>query len=189
MQAWGPERSIHATVLRRLLLDTSEPIDPRGIRLAGVRIVGELDLTSATIIRPLLLHFCQLGDGQGVVLDYAALDRLEFTHCQIAGLTARRVKISQLLHLRGTSMIGYPMILAGGQIGQLTCAGAHLTGADQNGNALVGDRLRIDGDAFLTNGFTAAGAVRLSGAHITGQLACNGAQLTGTDKDLSLIHI
>ena len=57
MQTWRPERSVRATVLRGLLLDASLPIDPRGIRLAGVRIVGELDLTSATIPRPLLLHY------------------------------------------------------------------------------------------------------------------------------------
>ena len=34
-----------------------------------------------------------------------------------------------------------------------------------------------------TSGFTAAGAVLLPGADITGQLNCSGAQLTGTDSD------
>ena len=36
---------------------------------------------------------------------------------------------------------------------------------------------------LLTGGFTAAGAVRLLGAEITGQLNCSGAQLTGADSD------
>lgn len=65
--------------------------------------------------------------------------------------------------------------------GLLSCRGAQLTGADSDGNALVADRLRTVGGTFLDRGFTAAGAVRLLGADISGQLSCQGAQLTGSD--------
>ena len=66
---------------------------------------------------------------------------------------------------------------------QLNCrGGAQLTGHDQDGNALVADGMTVS-DVFLGEGFTAAGAVRLPGAHITGQLSCRGAQLTGTDRN------
>ena len=63
--------------------------------------------------------------------------------------------------------------------GQLNCRGARLTGADGGGNALVASGIRVGGDVFLDQEFTAAGAVWLPGADITGQLNCRGAQLTG----------
>ena len=65
--------------------------------------------------------------------------------------------------------------------GRLVMSGATLTGADTDGNSLVADVLQTGGDVFLDDGFTAAGAVRLSGAHLVGQLNMSGAKLTGTD--------
>jgi hypothetical protein len=68
--------------------------------------------------------------------------------------------------------------------GALSCRGAHLTGCDNDGNALVADGIRVGGEGvLLDNGFTAAGAVRLPRADITGALSCGGARLTGRDKD------
>src|SRR5664279_4936695 len=67
--------------------------------------------------------------------------------------------------------------------GQLDLAGAKL-GTDQTGRtgtSLVADNLQVDGDAFLNWGFTAAGAVGLAGAHITGQLNLRRTKL-GTDS-------
>src|SRR5207248_3089092 len=74
--------------------------------------------------------------------------------------------------------------LSGADItGQLVCRGAQLTGADSEHNAVVADGIKVGRDVFFDGGFTAAGAVRLSGADITGQLNCNGAQLTGADSE------
>jgi hypothetical protein len=67
--------------------------------------------------------------------------------------------------------------------GQLSCRDAKLTGQDNNGNALVGDRLKVGGGMFLDQKFTAAGAIGLAGADITGQLSCRDAKLTGQDND------
>ena len=44
---------------------------------------------------------------------------------------------------------------------QLNCRGAQLTGTDNDGDALAADRMKVGGDVFLDEGFTAAGAVRL----------------------------
>jgi hypothetical protein len=71
--------------------------------------------------------------------------------------------------------------LSGAHIGrQLNCAGAHLR--NDSGPAMEADNLQVDQDIFLRDGFTAtggggAGAVRLAGAHIGGQLGCIGAEL------------
>ena len=66
---------------------------------------------------------------------------------------------------------------------ELNLSGAKLTGTDNNGNALAGDRLKVGGDAVLDQQFTAAGAIGLVGADISGQLNLSGAKLTGTDNN------
>ena len=67
--------------------------------------------------------------------------------------------------------------------GQLNCGGAKLTGKDDDGSALVGDSMKVSGVVVLDQEFTAAGAIRLAGADITGQLNCRGAKLTGKDNN------
>ncbi len=42
MQAWGEERAVRAPVLRYLLTGNEWPVDAKGVRLRGVRIVGHL---------------------------------------------------------------------------------------------------------------------------------------------------
>ncbi|MGH3934894.1 MAG: hypothetical protein ACRDS1_07970 [Pseudonocardiaceae bacterium] len=72
--------------------------------------------------------------------------------------------------------------LTGARIGiQLDCSGATMT--NSCGPALRSERLHVGGDVFLRAGFTAhgegeLGAVRLTGAHIGGQLDCSGAVVT-----------
>ena len=81
------------------------------------------------------------------------------------------------------------VITAGGTVrliraditGQLFCRGAHLNGADRNGNALAAARMKVGGNMHF-DGFTAAGTVRLTGADITGWLECRDAQLKCRDQ-------
>src|SRR5262249_53631440 len=67
--------------------------------------------------------------------------------------------------------------------GVLNCRGARLTSSDQAGCSLVADAMTTTGDVVLDQGFTAAGAVRLPGADIGGQLNCRAANLAGGDTD------
>ncbi|MGH4000211.1 MAG: hypothetical protein ACRDTJ_22440, partial [Pseudonocardiaceae bacterium] len=68
------------------------------------------------------------------------------------------------------------VFLTGARLPWLTLSASHIPGLD-------GDGLRVAGDVALGGGFTATGqgeegAVRLRGAHISGQLNLNGARLT-----------
>ena len=100
-----------------------------------------------------------------------------------SALVADRMKVGGGVFLDGGFTAAGTVRLPGADItGQLGCRGAQLKGTDSHGNALVADGLKVSGDVFLDGGFTAAGAVRLPGADITGQLSCSGAQLTGTDS-------
>jgi hypothetical protein len=109
-------------------------------------------------------------------------------------LVAERMKVGGEVHLHKGFTTEGAVALSGSDItGDLSLSGAQLTGTDHDGNALVADGMKAGHDVLLDRApaddeaeqlpFTAAGAVRLARADITGQLSCSGAQLTGTDHD------
>jgi len=71
--------------------------------------------------------------------------------------------------------------------GQLDLSAVQLNGHDNDGDSLIGHGLTVDGDMFLGTGngsaFSTAGAIRLQGAHVHGQLALSAVQLKGHDTN------
>jgi hypothetical protein len=185
MNNWGPARIVRAAVLRHLLVESQWPVHSKGVWLRGARISGPLDLESAMVRCPLLLEDCYLDSPDSVTLDYATAPLIILSRCQVVGgLTANVLMVTKGLDLNGSVFEGVVWLLSADIGGELNCKGAQLTGTDGDGHgdALVGDRMKVGGDVFLDEGFTAAGAIRLAGAAITSQLSCRGAQLTGTDR-------
>jgi hypothetical protein len=180
-QQWGVDRRIRAEVLRHLLVMPQWLVHARGIRLRGARIVGPLDLQSATLRCPLVLQDCYLEDP--VVLDYATTALLRLVHCWLAGFTADFLIVTKELDLSRSTVDGAVRMLGASITGRFICSGAQITGTDIEGNALVADNTTVGGGVFLDGGFLAAGAVRLHGAGVTGQLNCGGAQITGSNAD------
>jgi hypothetical protein len=109
-------------------------------------------------------------------------------------LVADRMTVGGEVHLyRGFAADG-AVVLDGADItGDLSFSGAQLTGTNNDGNALIADGMKAHHDVLLDKAatddgeaaqpFTAAGAVRLARADVTGDLSFSGAQLTGTDHD------
>ena len=94
-----------------------------------------------------------------------------------------------LLEEKFTTADGAVSLLGADISGQLSCRGAQLNGRDKKRNALHGERMKVGGDVLLQENFTtAAGAVCLLGADISGQLSCRGAQLNGRDKERNALH-
>jgi hypothetical protein len=183
MGKWGADRTVRAEVLRHLLVESQWPVHAKGVRLRGARIEGVLDLESATLRCPLVLRDCYLDSGQPVSLDYATASRLEMVRCRLAGLAADTLVATMGLDLSGSTFTG-PVRLVGANVtGQLSLRGAEITATDKDQNALVADRITVDGGAFLDGGFTAAGTVRLHGAIVIGQLSLRGATITPADKE------
>jgi hypothetical protein len=95
------------------------------------------------------------------------------------------------LHVYGDVFGGGFVAIGHGELSAVRLPGAHIKGqlnfnraelANQAGPALIGDGLHVDGGLVLTEGFTATGhcergAVRLPGAHISGQLNLDGAEM------------
>ena len=127
------------------------------VRLTSAHIGGQLDCSGA-----------KLRNDSGPALDGGGL------------------QVDQDLFLRG----GFTAT-GGGERGAVTLLGAHIGGQldcsgaklrNDSGPALAADGLQVDQALLLTGGFTAtggggAGAVRLTSAHIGGQLDCSGAKL------------
>jgi hypothetical protein len=181
MNAWGPERTIRAAVLRHVLVDKNQRVHAKGVHILGIRISGCLDLEGVTLRRPLRLENCYL-DGPQPDLDYATLSLLVLTGCQLAGFSGDTLTVTKGLHLVGSMFTG-PVRLPGADItGNLDCSAARLTGADGDGNALVAVGMKVAGNVFL-NQFTAAGALRLVRAEITGNVECSSARLNDADRN------
>src|SRR5262249_60558332 len=60
------------------------------------------------------------------------------------------------------------------------CRGAKLDGKDDDGNALVGDGMKVGARVFFDQGFTAAGAIRLPSARVGGSVRLCPATLAGS---------
>ena len=78
--------------------------------------------------------------------------------------------------------------LVGADIGgPLDCSGASLGGGSQD--ALTAAGMTVGSGVLLGNGFTAAGAIDLRGAHISANLVCrDGTELNGVNKDGNALH-
>jgi hypothetical protein len=182
MQGWGMERAIRGAVLRYLLAADDWPVEEGGVQLRGVRISGRLDLEGVTLRCALRLGDCYLDAGEPVCLDHATAHRLTLARCHLAGLTGEMLSAREV-DLSGSTLTGPVWVLGAEITGQLICHGAKLTSPDNDGNALVGAYMKAGAGVFLNREFTAAGAIRLSGANLTGPLNCSGAKLTGKDND------
>lgn len=181
---WRRHQTIRAKVLRHLLVDNQWPVHEKGVRLKGVRILGQLDLEAATIRCPVRLDSCFL-DGPAPALGFAAASLLTLTGCHLAGLAAESIAVSKDLDLSDSAFSGPVDLQAADIAGWLICSNAKLHGSNKQGNALVADLIKVGASVALdgicvTQG---AGAIRLTGAQITGQLNCRRAQLNGRDKE------
>jgi hypothetical protein len=163
---------------------SGDRLDPLGVRIHGARITGTLDLTHVPAAVGIELRGCYFE--RTVFLTSARLPwlTLSASHLQALDGDGLRVEGDVLLGdgftATGQGEEGAVRLLGAHISGQLNLNGARLT--NDTGPALIGDGLHVDGDVF-GGGFVAAGygelsAVRLPGAHISGQLNLNGAELT-----------
>jgi hypothetical protein len=183
MQAWGADRTIRAEVLQHLLTESQWTVHAKGVRLRGVRISGPLDLESATLRCPLVLEDCYLDNKEPVVLRYSTVSLLRLVRCRLAGLSADMLVVTKEMELTRSTFTGAVRLPGANIAGTLNCSGAKITDTDTDNDALVADAVKVGGDVLLDNEFTAAGAIRLHGADITGQLNCSGAKITGVNTD------
>jgi hypothetical protein len=164
----GDRMIVTARALRDLVRTASRPF---GVRLSGLQVLGELDLSYAEIKGPIAITDSEFSGhinwqcGIGVSLD---LSDTSFRRLLCGG-----AKFAHSLWLSGVR--GSSLELADAKIGGgLELSRAILTGAD--GIAVFADGIEISGAMSCQSGFSATGAVHMSGADIGGALALTGGE-------------
>ncbi len=180
-----PELQVRADLLRELLRGLHGDLDPLGIRIEGVRVVGELDLDQVTAVTGLNLYQCALPEG--IVCRSARLSGLSLNRSLLAYLAADSLRTDSSLSMDDATITGT------GEYGAIQLLDAHIGGqlnlvrttiTNTTGPALVADNLRTDSslsmdDATIT-GTGEYGAIQLLDAHIGGQLNVVRTTITNT---------
>src|SRR6266536_4528054 len=101
---WGAGRTVRAAVIAALLLGGVRPEPGRvaGLRLAGARISGQLDLSYAGIDDPVEFEECSFE--AGVVLTEATVRSLRLHRCRLPHLDAGGVEVRGHLDLVGSRL-------------------------------------------------------------------------------------
>ncbi|MEU3920092.1 hypothetical protein [Streptomyces sp. NPDC029004] len=167
----------------RAILLSKDSLDPRGIRLQGARVTGQLDLTDVRSAVPLKLEKCRFDEP--VVLERAQLSTVSLRGSHLSGLQADGLHVDGDLSLKGLRATGTD------QESVVRLRGAHITGRlwmegvvinNATGSAFFADDLKVDGTAFLDRLQATCdskhGAVQLIGARIAGQLVMTNCRLT-----------
>ncbi|SDP64273.1 hypothetical protein SAMN04487905_106218, partial [Actinopolyspora xinjiangensis] len=173
------DREIPATAIRALLFGLdAEELDPRGVRLRGAHVTGQLDLTDVRAAVPLVLTRCEFDEG--ITATRAHLPHLDLSESRFPHLDADDSGCEHDTRLHRTRCEWVSLVDAD-LTGDLTLHGARLAASDTPALDLAG--ATIGGDLYLDDGFTASsdshgGTLRLLRATIGETLHLSEAKLT-----------
>jgi hypothetical protein len=171
-----------------------------GARLNAVNKDGNvLDADRATIGGHILLNDEFTAAGTIYLLDAEVGGNLE---CRGARLTnpanrgralyAERMKVGGDVYLdtpvgkSGFSAAGTIYLLSADIGGVLSCRGAQLMAPSKDGHALFAERMKVGGNVYLTQGFTAAGNLQLRSATVGGSLEIEPSKLSEDETKSAL---
>jgi len=169
---------VRADLLHALLLGEIDdvPLHPKGVRLRGAWIDGDLDFEGCEFSRPVKLFTCRFS-GEVVFLD-AHVPALYLSGSDVANLILHRLRSDGDVHLRQGFRAQAGVNLGGAQItGSLTCDGGHFENVE--GRALHCNGMTVGADVFLRDGFQATGNLNLRRARIMGNLQIIKAEING----------
>jgi hypothetical protein len=146
--------------------------------LRNTRVVGELDLDACHLATRLRLERCAIESP--VYLEQAQAPDIRLIACALnGGVEASQLSVGWNLWL-DESTLAQPLRLSHAKIGgQLGMVGTFLYGEPGAEAPMVqGDGLKVGNGAYLREGFTSLGQIRLVGASIEGQLDLSNARLS-----------
>ncbi|WP_143230067.1 hypothetical protein [Actinophytocola xanthii] len=127
-----PGLRVRAVVIRELLMGRRGELDPHGVRIQGVQVVGLLDLDHVAAIAGLVLDECVLMDG--LTCEHASIRELILTGCVAPALHATGLRTDGDLRLRGGIMRGAR------EDGVVRLVGAHVGGQlDLDRSVIIND--------------------------------------------------
>ncbi|MEU6663863.1 membrane-associated oxidoreductase [Streptomyces sp. NPDC046821] len=171
-----PERTLRASVLRRLLLrGDQEQGHTRELWVAGARITGHLYLGYSTIDFPVHLEDCVFDKAPNFY--GAQIRQLELPNSTMPDLHAATVRIDGVLRISGCRIPGAVRLGGARVAGAFFLDGAKLGGAaDLDEPALQLNHSVIEGDIY-GRGLATHAQVRLAGATVAGTVDLDDARL------------
>ncbi|MFF1946627.1 hypothetical protein ACFVWF_31335 [Rhodococcus qingshengii] len=162
---WPTDRRIPANAIRTVLLGDHTGFDPRGLRIAGARITGDVDLAHITFDYPLHMVRCRID--RPIDFDAAKLRELDLTASHIRSLSLDGATVAGGLFAKGITTDGEIRARVATIGGQLVLIDAHLNnpGAD----VLTLDGTTVAGGLFAER-ITTHGEIRALAATIGSQL-------------------
>ena len=153
---WGAERTVRAALVVWLLSDpnASRFVHPSGLALAGARITGSLDLSYATVDKPLTLIRCYVPEG------------INLLSAHLQDFTVRRSRtgavFGNLANVHGDATFimgdyGSMSFMRARIDGTLDLTGARILDAGEDSVNLV--EANVAGDVLFHDGFTTDGIV------------------------------
>jgi hypothetical protein len=172
---WGPERTVRAEVIARLLLGAREAGAGAvpAVRISGARITGALEILGGTVEHELMLTSCHL---EGPVRFTDSRTRtVRLTNCRMPSFGGVGMRVEGHLSLSGSHVTGSVRVMRAQFATGLWLAG---TKVEPPGDepAFQATGMVCDSVAFLGNA-DFAGVVRLAGARFNGGLNMSGAKL------------
>ncbi|MEU6587713.1 membrane-associated oxidoreductase [Streptomyces sp. NPDC046881] len=189
--SWGAERTVRAAVLRALLV--GGPVgdgEIAGLKLAGARISGGLDLRYGTVDHPVRLRSCHFE--QPPQLYGGQIRALVLSDSVLPGLSAATLRVDGVLRITGCRITG-PVRLQGAKV----AGGFFLNNARLGHSVAQGDLVMPDppdhepaeepilqlnhaeiGTDVWAVGLVARGQVRLDGATVGGRVNLEDAVLS-----------
>jgi hypothetical protein len=176
-RAPDPDPVVRAEVIQSLLLQEA-PRSATSLKVAGVRVVGVLDLADARVTCQVSFEHCSFTGTPD--LHGAELRGISFDHSHLPGLRMDDATLNGNMSLIASTVDGGISASAVKVRGSLILSGARV--GCSAAPALEAARLSVDGDVRMDDGFTATGQIMLVDAHIAGLLSMAGAVLQNKGK-------
>jgi hypothetical protein len=165
----GALSTIRAAAIRALCLGQLDADVQQGIRLHSVRVEGRLDLANALLNSPVSFVDCEFDDAIDLT-EARATSVVRLERCSLTSLIADRMRTEDDLVVQDSRIKGTLSLVQMQSAGSVRCPGT-LIDADADCPALDGVSLRVAGSILLDQGFRAHGEVRLTSAHVDGDLS------------------
>jgi hypothetical protein len=176
-RARDPDTAVRAEVIQSLLLQDA-PRSATSLRVAGMQVVGVLDLAYARVTCQVSFEHCSFTETPD--LHGAELRGISFDYSHLPALRMDDATVNGNLSLMSSTVDGEISASAVKVKGSLILSGARV--GCSSTPALQAARLSVDGDLRMDDGFTATGAIVLVDAHIAGFLSLAGAVLQNKCK-------
>nr|WP_229897877.1 oxidoreductase [Streptomyces finlayi] len=183
-RSWGPERTVRARVVALLLLSGPGALPGRvaALKLRGVQITGELNLSGGTVAPYVEMNGCRFD--RELRLPECRFTTLRLVGCSIPRLEAARLHTEGDLHLP-RCRVENGVRLTDAQIGTDLLINQIVIGRDRRGKSLLADGLAVAQD-LQAELIETHGEISLRGAKVGVSLSLRGSRLSNPYGKLAL---